>query len=75
MSNPVAPSAVSAAVLALLASLPALAQDKPADETQRITITATKRLTPLQDTPLAVTAFSAATSKRRRSRTSRRCRR
>lgn len=47
--------AISAAVLALLAGGTA-AQDTAATET--ITVTATKRLTTVQDTPLAVTAIS-----------------
>ena len=52
---------VAAAVLALLAAAPALAQTSPAPaeggDTQRVTVTATKRQTTVQDTPLAVTAF------------------
>ncbi|MBT9595080.1 MAG: TonB-dependent receptor [Vitreoscilla sp.] len=37
-----------------------MAQDKPQDDgsVERVTVTATKRLTQVQDTPLAVTAFS-----------------
>ena len=66
MNTPIALGAVSAAALALLASLPAFAQTATAPAVasddgagaQRITITATKRLTTVQDTPLAVTAFS-----------------
>jgi iron complex outermembrane receptor protein len=58
-----APRAVTAAVLALFASTAAIAQDKPKEsdkdaDPQRVTVTATKRLTAVQDTPLAVTAFS-----------------
>lgn len=66
MMNRVAPGMIPAAVLMLLASMAAVAQDKPkegdkdGDATQRITVTATKRLTTVQDTPLAVSAFSKA---------------
>ena len=57
---------VPAAVLLLLAALPAAAQNATptataasaeTDAAQRITVTATKRQTAVQDTPLAVTAF------------------
>jgi iron complex outermembrane receptor protein len=59
MNHPLVPRAVSAAVLALLAGTPALAQTTTPDaDSQRVTVTATKRLTTVQDTPLAVTAFS-----------------
>ena len=66
MMNRVALGLIPAAVLAMLASLPAAAQTQPTPQAakegdpaeQRITVTATKRLTTVQDTPLAVTAFS-----------------
>lgn len=49
--------------VAVLSGAGVLAQDKPGSDAQgdgaeRITVTATKRLTLVQDTPLAVTAFS-----------------
>ncbi len=49
-------------VAAMLAALPALAQQAPADTgtLQTITITATKRLQPLQSTPIAVSVLSGA---------------
>ncbi|MBP6898780.1 MAG: TonB-dependent receptor [Burkholderiaceae bacterium] len=51
-----APVQAAAAVLALLAAAPALSQTGGGD-TQRVTVTATKRQTMVQDTPLAVSAF------------------
>ena len=47
-------------VAALLAALPALAQQAPADtgKLETITITATKRLQPMQATPIAVSVIS-----------------
>jgi iron complex outermembrane receptor protein len=63
MKTPLPLGAIPAAALLLLASMTTLAQDKPKEgekeaEAQRVTVTATKRLTTVQDTPLAVTAFS-----------------
>ena len=60
MTQPQALRQVSAAVLVLLAAAPALAQSGAGSDAdaQRVTVTATKRLTTVQDTPLAVTAFS-----------------
>ncbi len=62
--------AISTAVLALLAATPVFAQTAPAtpaaapaanaSEPPRLTITATKRQTTVQDTALAVTAFGQA---------------
>ena len=57
MNHPLALRTVSAAVLALLAATPSLAQTANDEAQQRVTVTATKRLTTVQDTPLAVTAF------------------
>lgn len=60
MTRPSALRSVSAAVLALLAATPLAAQTAAPDaaDTQRVTVTATKRQTTVQDTPLAVSAFS-----------------
>ncbi|MDQ2778097.1 MAG: TonB-dependent receptor [Pseudomonadota bacterium] len=45
--------------LALLAALPALAQQAPT-QLETVTVTATKRLQPLQSTPIAITVLSGA---------------
>lgn len=64
MHRPLARSTIGAAVIALFAATPAAAQTAAAsaaadaEPTQRVTVTATKRQTTVQDTPLAVTAFS-----------------
>jgi len=64
MTRPLARSTIGAAVIALFAAAPAAAQTAAAspagdaESTQRVTVTATKRQTTVQDTPLAVTAFS-----------------
>lgn len=65
MRNRVALGMIPAAALTLLASMAAMAQDKPKEgdkdsdaAQQRVTVTATKRLTTVQDTPLAVTTYS-----------------
>lgn len=46
--------------VALLAALPAMAQQQPATQLETITITATKRLQPLQSTPIAISVLSGA---------------
>ncbi len=60
MPRPLTLRTVSAAVLAMMAGAPVAAQTAPVDtaDSQRVTVTATKRQTMVQDTPLAVTAFS-----------------
>ncbi|HXC59533.1 MAG TPA: TonB-dependent receptor plug domain-containing protein, partial [Steroidobacteraceae bacterium] len=51
------------ATLISLAALPALAQQKPADNTElgEIIVTATRQATNLQDTPIAITAVTSET--------------
>jgi iron complex outermembrane receptor protein len=51
---------LSASVGALALTAPAFAQDEPQGGLDRITVTATRTETNLQDTPLAVTAVTAA---------------